>query len=1240
MERLKSITIIILLVVGLFSFAVYAKSASVLLQEGMYAEQTKGDLEAAIKIYEQIIADSSAERPHIAQAMYHLGMCYMKKKDENNARLTFENLVSQFPDQTKIIEEVQPLLEKLGGPDPAELMPPHTKVYVEIGNPGRQLETVLNMLRGTPLENPLAALSQGQIMGPGGKTPGQMLAAFLNPSMMAEFKKIRGFAIGVTGFSQNNPPMIAVLYPGKSDALRGMILAGLGMAGMPGQPIEDMQTIMIQGTAGVAYDNNVVIIAQPVDQLQWCVKKYKGLSDEPTLASENKAFSKISRQDRQNNAITTWVDVAGSYPLISEIMNQTGQAGQLHIADVVADLKNIEDVISYVSIRARGLAVGSEINFKQGHNCILYNMIRTPNLDRKGFEVVPSDAIALASIAFSESGDLGVETAQKTVKKLTGLDIGREIFANIEQVNIFAMPPGQSSKKSATIEGQIASCLGLAITSHNSQQTQQMLHQILSIIDVATRADNNIEPGNPKQDGYLLGVEKDQPFYCYLGNTNKATFVALSHDVIEASVSAAKNQKSVLTGGALQEPLAKLPSDTSKLLFVNVGGVIALADSCIKQFCNNPRNPGHQLVSQLAEACDKTYIQFNSSESDNNYSTHTSIEDLPPMDQVVPLLMQLSKIDLLARAIATNPMPTDKAVLGPKEEIKLKWETGAGAVSHKVYFGTNADKLSLLAEVQSPDELESQKIKKDTTYYWRVDEIMPDNSTLTGDVWSFGTTGKLVGWWKMDETEGDIAADSSGNNNSGTLQGNAAWIPTAGKIGGAIKLDGDGDFVELMPESNFDITRQITVAAWIRVNKFDTQWQAIITKGDNSWRIHRFNETDGIEFACSGTSVNDYGSIAGKMSVNDRQWHHIVGVYDGAKMYIYVDGKLDTARDSSGSINSTDDPVYIGENATYRERFFNGLIDDVRVYNYALSQDEIKALYEVKASRPKPADGSVISDVKNVQVDFIPGRGAVSHKIYFGTDADNLSMLKEVSGPEKAKLPKLEKDKTYFWRVDEVSETGSVIEGDIWSFATTGRLIGWWKFDEKKGDKAADSSENNNTGMLRGDPTWMPSEGKIGGAIKLDGDGDYIEITNEAVFDITGPITVAAWVNINSINSEWAGIVTKGDSAWRISTVFAEKRFHFAVTDSVWSNGQISVGANQWHHVVGVYDGQQYRTYIDGKLDISQPWAGGITTNDYPVCIGENIELTGRCFNGLIDDVRIYNYALSEDQITELYENK
>ena len=177
-------------------------------------------------------------------------MCYLKIKDEPSARAVLEKLVADYPGQTEIVEKARPVLDDLTDFDPAALMPPGTLVYAEFGSPGRQIETILNMLKGTPLENPLAAIGGQQATNPKQKSPGDIVAALLNPSMMAEFKKIRGSAIGITGVARTIRRWLRVLYPGKSDALRGMILAGLGMIGTPGEPIEGMQTVTIQTCRG------------------------------------------------------------------------------------------------------------------------------------------------------------------------------------------------------------------------------------------------------------------------------------------------------------------------------------------------------------------------------------------------------------------------------------------------------------------------------------------------------------------------------------------------------------------------------------------------------------------------------------------------------------------------------------------------------------------------------------------------------------------------------------------------------------------------------------------------------------------------------------------------------------------------------------------------------------------------------------------------------------------------------
>ncbi len=215
----------------------------------------------------------------------------------------------------------------------------------------------------------------------------------------------------------------------------------------------------------------------------------------------------------------------------------------------------------------------------------------------------------------------------------------------------------------------------------------------------------------------------------------------------------------------------------------------------------------------------------------------------------------------------------------------------------------------------------------------------------------------LVGRWTFDEGKGSIARDVSGRGNHGRVMGDAKW--TKGRIGGALEFDGTDDFVSIPNESSFDITGSVTVSAWIRVESFTKTWQAIVTKGDRAWRLHRANDTKSVGFACSDLSRGQVGDLYGKRVVADGRWHHVAGVLDGTKTSIFVDGTLDASAKSSPSISVSDFPVLIGENAQAKGRLFRGLIDDVRIYDRALSVDELRALAKGGGAAAPPPSKAV-----------------------------------------------------------------------------------------------------------------------------------------------------------------------------------------------------------------------------------------------------------------------------------------
>jgi hypothetical protein len=297
-------------------------------------------------------------------------------------------------------------------------------------------------------------------------------------------------------------------------------------------------------------------------------------------------------------------------------------------------------------------------------------------------------------------------------------------------------------------------------------------------------------------------------------------------------------------------------------------------------------------------------------------------------------LALLEAIPLNPKPIAVRPQPPDGTGQITTDVLELRWMPGADVTP---------DKLFLLEEVSDSARVMAPDLHAGVTYFWRVDEIQPNGSVVTGDVWSFDT-GSLVAWWKLDDGSGDIATDSSGNEHHGSLQGNVSWAD--GVIGDALLFDEQGDYVDIGTDEDFKIRNQITVSAWIKVDSFERQWQGIVTKGNTSWRLQRNYGSSTLEFACTGLAVPGamFSHILGTINVDDGQWHHVAGTYDEQEICLYIDGKVDVRSKASGKIRVDNQPVYIGENAEEPSRSWNGLIDDVRIYSYGLTAEEVADL--------------------------------------------------------------------------------------------------------------------------------------------------------------------------------------------------------------------------------------------------------------------------------------------------------
>jgi len=205
----------------------------------------------------------------------------------------------------------------------------------------------------------------------------------------------------------------------------------------------------------------------------------------------------------------------------------------------------------------------------------------------------------------------------------------------------------------------------------------------------------------------------------------------------------------------------------------------------------------------------------------------------------------------------------------------------------------------------------------------------------------------LVAYWSFDEGTGNIAYDISGNGNNCTIYG-AKW--TKGKYGSALQFDGVDDYVEVPHSVSLNITDAITIEAWINTSSDGGWWDSIVSKMD--WGggtrpgytlLHRRKE---VEFIAKSE-----GGVYYTISPLYGTWIHVAGRYDGECLRLYVNGvERGTPKQLTDGLGSTITPLKIGRLAYEDVGYFHGIIDEVRIYNRALSPEEIR--YHYNRGRP------------------------------------------------------------------------------------------------------------------------------------------------------------------------------------------------------------------------------------------------------------------------------------------------
>ena len=529
---------------------------------------------------------------------------------------------------------------------------------------------------------------------------------------------------------------------------------------------------------------------------------------------------------------------------------------------------------------------------------------------------------------------------------------------------------------------------------------------------------------------------------------------------------------------------------------------------------------------------------------------------------------------------------------------------------------------------------------------------------------SSGTSGPIVKL-PLDEGTGTTANDGSGNGNNGTLQNGPTW--TTGKSGGALNFDGSNDTLFIANSASLNtISTGLTFTAWVYRNSTQSGFVSVAAREvGTSYYEHFYFGFENGSYRWFVNTTGGYSSVSMGGSSPTGQWVHVAGTYDGATVRLYVNGVQQFSTPHSGTFATDTTGVTIGashnDSSHAAEEAFNGKVDDVAIYSYALTAQQVQQLYQgatssgdaaqPSVSMAAPSNGTTVSG-SAVTVSATASDNVGVAGVQFQLDGVNIG-AEDTSSPYSTTwnttsagngshtLTAIARDTSNNTKSASVAVTVSN------AAAPQSGLLVHLALDEGTGTNATDSSGNGSNGALQNGPTW--TTGVSGSALNFDGVNDTLYVGNwGGLTSITNAVTVAAWVYRNANQSGFVTVASRqvGTSYYEHFYLgFENGNYRWLVnTSSGYSNVALGGAAplGQWVHLVGTYDGSTVKLYANGVQQFSTPHSGTFASDTTGITFGVNHNDASRApneaFNGKLDEVNVYSYALTAQQVQQLYQ--
>ncbi|MFQ5462827.1 MAG: tetratricopeptide repeat protein [Phycisphaerae bacterium] len=558
-----------------------AESPDDLFHRAYYLEREQNDPTAAAKLYEQALAGRGLGADLRQDAEMRLAGCR----------------------------------EDIASRDLAKLMPPDSFAYVEIGPVGEQVKTLLDQLG---------------ILGADGRTaaPGQPLVA-VSPLLVDELLGFQGAAIAINGIN-----------PADGEPA-GVLETVLPAGGDPQAPIGGFATYSVEDEAIITLTHRLVVVSKSRALIEGVVRRL-GQSGTPSLADQDFA-ARIAPQ-RGESLLSFFVRTEPIMPMIQGLIaDAASHDPELAMVNVMVDLKSIRSLSGHVGFSDAGFSAAVQLELDKGHRSIVFNLMRTPPIDAETIEHVPAGAAAFALASFSglsEAYHAGGAVAGDDGQVVTGMDYGREFFANIASVAVFAMPSGSDPSGPTSPVPDVAA----AIVVNDPSKSEQLWSQILGLVSMAS--------GAPTQEGQAITIQ-GEPVRVYpikdkldlhFATVGHSVLVATSRYAMARSIKTAAGGDSIRKDAAFAESLARVGPATTKALFVHPGRCLKLAS---KFMSDGERKEVKPFLPML----DATVASLVVNHSNERLEVALGVSNLPHIGGVLGQLIAAEKHgDVLRRA--------------------------------------------------------------------------------------------------------------------------------------------------------------------------------------------------------------------------------------------------------------------------------------------------------------------------------------------------------------------------------------------------------------------------------------------------------------------------------------------------------------------------------------------------------------------------------------------------------------